>query len=218
MFRRMMAGLAVFAAGSAAGFVLSPNMSSRSLPAESPPKLAVVQASPAPAETPKSTTASAPLPAAASEPLDAQVGASAPSSQTATNQRPSAGQVIIAAVKPDASPQREWAAPAKTAAIKIAHVGGANPALQNNPIVMRELSRDIQQELYRVGCHSVSHLGQVGSSHGQGIGTVCCQSQRHAAGGAAGRGLAQPVAQLSGRFVWADLLECSRCRSTMRDA
>ena len=160
MLQWIMAGLAIFAAGSAAGFILSSTLPSPHIPAESLPKLAVVQASPAPAETPKSTTAFAPLPSAASEPLNAQPGASAPSRQTATKQRSSAGQVIIAAVKPDASPQREWAAPATTAAIKIAHVGGANPALQNNPIVMRELSRDIQQELYRVGCHSVSISGK----------------------------------------------------------
>ncbi len=158
MFRWMMAGLAVFAAGSAAGFLLSPHMSPN-IPAESPPKLAVDQASPTPAEALKST-ASALLPAAASVPLDAQAGASASSSQTATKWQPSAGQVIIATVKPDASAQREWAAPAKTAAIKIAHVGSANPALQKNPIVMRELTRDIQQELYRVGCRSVFVSGK----------------------------------------------------------
>ena len=92
--------------------------------------------------------------------MSAVADAGTSSNQAATNPRPSAGQVIIAAFKPDSSPQQEWAAPVKTAAIKIAHVGSANPALQNNPIVIRELTRDIQRELYRVGCYSAIVSGR----------------------------------------------------------
>lgn len=62
---------------------------------------------------------------------------------------PASDQAIIAAV-----------APAERGSVKMAQVASTSPALQNNPIVMRELTREIQRELYRVGCYSVIVSGK----------------------------------------------------------
>ena len=157
MFRWAAAGLAVFSVGMAAGGLVHHQWVSSISPETRAPVRAATPAAPAAEAAVKSVASKRPaepknvmpMPAIERGDLDVPV-----KSVVAT--RPSAGEVIIAAVKPDRQTQTDWGAPQPaTTHVKIARVRTTNSTLRNNPIVQRELTRDIQQELYRVGCHPV---------------------------------------------------------------
>jgi len=155
MFRWAVAGLALFSVGMAAGGLVNHQLAAPSAVVGRFEDQAVATARPASAVKAVAAAASAIEPSPASAPAAEQAADEEPLVSQGTV-RPSAGEVIIAAVKPDRQAQTRWAAPSQTTVVKMAHIRSTNSTLQDNPIVRRELTRDIQQELHRSGCHSVA--------------------------------------------------------------
>ena len=161
MLRWAVAGLALFSVGMAAGGLVHHQLMS----APSPDARALTQtdASAAPAAVALEKPVVPALPAVetvvAHEPTLDRVEDNN-LIKPVVAMRPSVGEVLIAAVKPDQQSQAERVAPVQRAEVTIARVRTTNSTLRDNPIVQRELTRDIQQELYRVGCHSVVVSGR----------------------------------------------------------
>ncbi len=68
---------------------------------------------------------------------------------------PVANVIIIRPSKPVAAEKAQRRVAAKPATVQMARAGSPESVLHDNPIVKRELTRDIQRELYRAGCRSV---------------------------------------------------------------
>lgn len=159
MFRWAVAGLALFSVGMAAGGLVHQQLTASSAVVGRFQDRAVASARPASAEKAVAAATSAIELSATSAPAAAQAADEEPLASEGTA-RPSAGEVIIAAVKPDQQAQTRWAAPVQTTMVKMAQIRSTNSTLQDNPIVRRELTREIQQELYRSGCQSVAITGK----------------------------------------------------------
>ena len=163
MFRWAVAGIAVFVGGMAAGGLVHYQLMAPASPGVRTPSQIAAPTAPAAAASAKPVAPERPAvlrPTAAPEPA-VERGRQENLIKPAVATRPSAGEVLVVAVKPDRQTQARWgaAAPA-TAQVKIARVRTTSSTLRDNPIVQRELTRDIQQELYRVGCHSVVVSGR----------------------------------------------------------
>lgn len=152
LYRSTIAGLALFSAGAATGFLTS------QLLAPSGPAGAVVAQQVIDEEVPVSAVRARPTvparrPAAPTETTLAETGGGI--SENGENK-----QANAATVAPVREARPEAIAPVRLASVKMAETASASPALQKNPIVLRELTREIQKELYRVGCYSVIVSGK----------------------------------------------------------
>lgn len=161
MFRWALAGLAVFSVGMVSGGLVHHQLTVPTPPPARPPEQSAVPAAPAmvaPQENAVKVVSPVELVVAADTPPE-QAGGNG-FGVSARTTLPSAGEVIITPVKPDRPSTVKRTEPVRHTEVKIARVRTANPNLRNNPIVQRELTRDIQNELYRVGCYSVVATGR----------------------------------------------------------
>lgn len=141
----------MFSVGVATGFLASQQLAASGQAGAIVAQHAVEEEVPASAVRARPTVP-ARLPAVPTETTLAETGGGISSLEEHAKQgdrRPDPEAAVIAVV-----------APVEQASVKMAQVASASPALQNNPIVVRELTRDIQKELYRVGCYSVIVSGK----------------------------------------------------------
>ncbi|MFY0615018.1 MAG: hypothetical protein JXQ99_26040 [Hyphomicrobiaceae bacterium] len=161
MFRWALAGLAVFSVGMVSGGLVHHHLTVQTPPPARPPEQSAAPTAPAmvaPQENAVKVVSPVELVVAADTPPE-QAGGNGFGASARTT-LPSAGEVIITPIEPDRPSTVKRTEPVRNTEVKIARVRTTNPNLRNNPIVQRELTRDIQNELYRVGCYSVIATGR----------------------------------------------------------
>ena len=157
MLRSTIVAGTAFAAGLVAGITLGQDMSTST-------ELTDRQFHPSALEQARALASDQPgIATARSEPrpkANLATAADSTTSRAHAERSPAPDVVIIRASKPAAADKPQMDVSPKTADVKIAHIGSSESALTDNAIVRRELTRDIQSELYRAGCRSVVISGR----------------------------------------------------------